>query len=298
MTSDPDLSPDELAPGASAPASPPSGPASPGAQLRRAREDAHLTLEDFAAQTKLSVATLQALEADDFGALLEPVYVRGYYRKCARLLGLSEEGLIAAYNARVKQAQPQTPARIRLSAGSVESRSGLGRVLGLVIMAIIIGLLAYLWFMRSTTDPLATSTEVQRVPDVAITTTPAVTAMARPASEPEPTDAPDETTAPPSATSEPATGAAADALTRGGLMLSLQFRETSWVRINDAEGRALMNGLMNGGTAQTVKEGTPPLSVFFGNAPGVVLEFNGQPVDLGPYTHSNRTARLTLPLTN
>ena len=298
MTSDPDLSPDELAPGASAPASPPSGPASPGAQLRRAREDAHLTLEDFAAQTKLAVATLQALEADDFAALLEPVYVRGYYRKCARLLGLSEEGLIAAYNARVKQAQPQTPARIRLSAGSVESRSGLGRVLGLVIMAIIIGLLAYLWFMRSTTDPLATSTEVQRVPDVAITTTPAVTAMARPASEPEPTDAPDETTAPPSATSEPATGAAADALTRGGLMLSLQFRETSWVRINDAEGRALMNGLMNGGTAQTVKEGTPPLSVFFGNAPGVVLEFNGQAVDLGPYTQSNRTARLTLPLTN
>ena len=233
MTSDPDLSPDELAPGASAPASPPSG---------------------------------QALEADDFGALLEPVYVRGYYRKCARLLGLSEEGLIAAYNARVKQAQPQTPARIRLSAGSVESRSGLGRVLGLVIMAIIIGLLAYLWFMRSTTDPLAASTEVQRVPDVAITTTPAVTA--------------------------------ADALARGGLTLNLQFRETSWVRINDAEGRALMNGLMNGGTAQTVKEGTPPLSVFFGNAPGVVLEFNGQPVDLGPYTQSNRTARLTLPLTN
>jgi len=298
MTSDPDLSPDELDPGASAPASPPSGPASPGAQLRRAREDAHLTLEDFAAQTKLAVATLQALEADDFAALLEPVYVRGYYRKCARLLGLSEEGLIAAYNARVKQAQPQTPARIRLSAGSVEGRSGLGRVLGLVIMAIIIGLLAYLWFMRSTTDPLATSTEVQRVPDVAITTTPAVTAMARPASEPEPTDAPDETTAPPAATSEPATGAAADALTRGGLMLSLQFRETSWVRINDAEGRALMNGLMNGGTAQTVKEGTPPLSVFFGNAPGVVLEFNGQAVDLGPYTQSNRTARLTLPLTN
>ena len=35
-----------------------------------------------------------------------------------------------------------------------------------------------------------------------------------------------------------------------------------------------------------------------GNAPGVALEFNGQPVDLGPYTQSNRTARLTLPLTN
>ena len=284
MTSDPDLSPDELAPGASAPASPPSGPASPGAQLRRAREDAHLTLEDFAAQTKLSVATLQALEADDFGALLEPVYVRGYYRKCARLLGLSEEGLIAAYNARVKQAQPQTPARIRLSAGSVESRSGLGRVLGLVI-----------------SDALFAA---DKQADVASTTTPAVPAMARPASEPEPepTDAPAETTAPAAATSEPATGAAtvaaADALARGGLTLNLQFRETSWVRINDAEGRALMNGLMNGGTAQTVKEGTPPLSVFFGNAPGVVLEFNGQPVDLGPYTQSNRTARLTLPLTN
>jgi cytoskeleton protein RodZ len=290
MTSDPDLSPDEHNAGVSAPSSnPPAVAPSPGTQLRRAREDAHLTLEDFAAQTKLAVGTLEALEADDFASLLEPVYVRGYYRKCARLLGLSEEALIAAYNARVKQTQPQTPARIRLSAGAAESRSGFGRVLGALIMAIIVALLAYLWFTRAE-DSTVSEAAVQIVPDVAITTTPAISAMAE-AEQPAPTESPVATAAP-TATSEPAAAAVS-----GEPTLNLQFRETSWVRINDAEGRALMNGLMDGGTSQTVS-GTPPLTLFFGNAPGVALTFNGQRVDLSPYTQSNSTARLTLPLTN
>lgn len=299
-SSDPDLSPDERDPGAvPPPPSPPVSPPSPGTQLRRAREDAHLTLEDFAAQTKLALGTLQALEADDFAALLEPVYVRGYYRKCARLLGLSEEALIEAYNARVKQTQPQAPARIRLSSGTAESRSGLGRLLGLLIVAIIIGLLAYLWLTRPDAAPSVGEADGQAVPEAAITTTPAVDALAE--TEPAPTEAPLEAVpavpSPPAAVTEAPSATDAPDAVAGEPTVRLQFRETSWVRINDAEGQALLNGLMDGGTSQTIS-GAPPLSLFFGNAPGVALEFNGQRVDLSPYTQSNSTARLTLPPTN
>ena len=77
--------------------------------IREARERTHLSLDDMAAHTKLARATLEALERDDYGALLEPVYVRGYYRKCAKVLEMDEAQLIAAYNAQHGTAlQPAT----------------------------------------------------------------------------------------------------------------------------------------------------------------------------------------------
>lgn len=51
---------------------------SPGALLKQARERAGLGPDDLAGQLKLAKGTLEALERDDFAALSEPVYVRGY----------------------------------------------------------------------------------------------------------------------------------------------------------------------------------------------------------------------------
>ena len=84
---------------------------SPGAMIREARQRARLSLEDMAAHTKLARQTLDALERDDYQALLEPVYVRGYYRKCAKVLELSEKALLQAYEARVVQKMPEPPAK-------------------------------------------------------------------------------------------------------------------------------------------------------------------------------------------
>ncbi len=281
--------------------------ASPGAQLRRARENAHLTLEDFAAQTKLSRGTLEALEADDFAALLEPVYVRGYYRKCARLLGLSEEALIASYNTRVKQPQPQSPARIRLSAGTVESRGGFAKVLGVLITLIIIGLLGYLWMTRANFEEGGAQTSILSIPPdsaaplgdgAAVTVSPSPAASSSgPAAVESTNDVAPETAVTAAAPTIAAVPSEPQAAAGGEPNLSLRFRETSWARINDANGRALINGLMDAGSQQVVN-GQPPFTVFLGNAPGVELQFNGQRVDLAPFTQSNSTARLNLPPQN
>lgn len=288
MTAQSELPPDHEAPTPAPPQRP-----SPGAQLRAAREAADLSVESFAAQTKLTVATLEALEADDFGALLEPVYVRGYYRKCARLLGLSEEELIAAYNARVAYEPPRPPTRIRLSASADVSGTGggLGRWLGLLLLLAIAGLVGYLFFAPTPSPPggmdegasFLQPSSVAEIPNGSPSVNESAPAAVAATAAPAPVVTPAPTEQP-----EAQAGVATDPV------LALAFREASWVRINDATGRALMNGLMDAGARETIR-GEPPYQVFLGNAPGVELSFAGRRVDLGAVTQSNRTARLTLP---
>ena len=63
----------------------------PGRLMRLAREAVPLSLEELARQTKLAKPTLEALERDDFLMLNEAVYIRGYYRKVAKALSISEQ---------------------------------------------------------------------------------------------------------------------------------------------------------------------------------------------------------------
>jgi cytoskeleton protein RodZ len=69
----------------------------PGVQLRKARERQGLDRLKLAAQLHLSQAMISALESDDFDKLPGPVFVQGYLRKYARLLGVNEDAIIASY---------------------------------------------------------------------------------------------------------------------------------------------------------------------------------------------------------
>src|SRR5689334_1373687 len=96
---------------------PPVAHGSPGEAIRIARERAKLSVDELAARTRLSRAVLEALERDAFEQLLEPVYVRGYYRKVAKALDLAEQPLIAAYQSMYTPPPTIAPARLRLASG-------------------------------------------------------------------------------------------------------------------------------------------------------------------------------------
>src|SRR3546814_14083788 len=120
-----------------------------------ARQAQHLSVDDLAGQTKLARTTVEALERDDFGALLEPVYVRGYYRKCAKVLGVDEKALIEAYSSRVAQRVPQAPTKLRLASGSelgASSRLPMAMAMLFVIIANVV--CAFLWWVRGGTTKL------------------------------------------------------------------------------------------------------------------------------------------------
>ncbi len=73
----------------------------PGAILRRVREAKGLDVPAVAGMLHLSEKKLEALEADDFAQLPEPVYVRGYLKNYARFLDEPAEPILNAY-ARLK----------------------------------------------------------------------------------------------------------------------------------------------------------------------------------------------------
>jgi cytoskeleton protein RodZ len=80
---------------------------SPGQILREARLRHDYTLDDLCLQTKLAPKILRALEDDDFDALPPPVFARGYYRQCAKVLDLDPERLLTAYAAWAGAPLPQ-----------------------------------------------------------------------------------------------------------------------------------------------------------------------------------------------
>lgn len=360
----------------------PSPQGGPGRSIRVARERSQMTVEELATQTKLTRVTLEALERDDFEALNEPLYVRGYYRKCAKVLALSEAELIAGYERLVVPKAPQAPTKLLLGSGPamgstrIRRRGDGGRVIGLVLVAAVIGVFAWLLTggsnglrsLESTTTTTvsttvgAPATGSEAVPSPAPVATPAVTEPApisaapttlasepaaaapvtppaapapsalTPSATPAPSPIPAPTTVttpaaaptaapaasvsspapapaaapaaapvalrPAAALGAPAAGPTAAAPAAAGSapagFVVLNFKSTSWVRVEDADGKLLLSGVVQAGDRQQVR-GRAPYSLFIGNAPGVSVEYDGKPVDTAPYVKSNSTARFSIP---
>lgn len=70
-----------------------------GERLRSARKARALTLEQAAFTLRLEVPVLRALEDERYETLGAAVFVRGHLKAYAKLLGLSEEAVLAAYRA-------------------------------------------------------------------------------------------------------------------------------------------------------------------------------------------------------
>ncbi len=315
----------------------------PGRLIRLARERARVGISELAGLTKLAPATLEALERDDFSVLSEPVYVRGYYRKCAKSLGLSEQELLAAYEKVVAPRAPQAPTKLLLGGSETGSslkknrrRSGGGSPWLLWLIGIVVVVAVAAWFLRE--DPSGRRAVLAEMPGAAkpvpvlpassetatasaegsaakplstneLATTPAESgqsASAPAANEAAAQSAPQpvaqgpaqptlstQLSIPPSSTAA-ATPSAAGPAAAGSLTLA--FKATSWVRVEDSNGKVLLSGVVQSGDRQ-VLSGKPPYSLFLGNAPGVGVEYQGQAVDLKPYIKSNDTARLSIPVT-
>ncbi|SEL53664.1 RodZ domain-containing protein [Halomonas daqiaonensis] len=76
-------------------------------------------------------------------------------------------------------------------------------------------------------------------------------------------------------------------------LLELTFNEQSWTEIFDANNQRIFVGLQEPGTTASV-EGEPPFRMTVGNATGVELVWQGEPVDLEARAGANNVARFTL----
>ncbi|WP_293252698.1 helix-turn-helix transcriptional regulator [Nannocystis sp.] len=71
------------------------GPPSPGRYIREQRMRRGMSVEQLAIDTKIPRASIDALEEDRFTALPGPVFVKGFFRCCARSLSLDADVVMA-----------------------------------------------------------------------------------------------------------------------------------------------------------------------------------------------------------
>lgn len=105
-------------------------PVLPGFLLRTARTERGVTLEEISTLSCIPLRVLVALEADDYARLPEAVYVRGYVRRCAGILGIATQPLLEALDARY-------PGSGR-DAGSLPSGAG-RRIFARPLRALVVG---------------------------------------------------------------------------------------------------------------------------------------------------------------
>lgn len=146
-----------------------------------------------------------------------------------------------------------------------------------------------------------TSAEPTGAESAAPAAEPAAPAVApsAPAQTPAPVVAAPATPAPnvpatpaPTAPVAQAPSAEAAAPVAGEGQVQLQFTGDCWAQVTDGRGKVIFSGLKHKGDSVTVS-GKPPLNVRLGVARAAQVSYNGQPVDIAPFT-SGETARLKL----
>ncbi|CAM3061940.1 Cro/Cl family transcriptional regulator [Pseudomonas floridensis] len=149
-----------------------------------------------------------------------------------------------------------------------------------------------------TSLPLNTGTPPSETPSAApvvpaqTVTPPAHSQAAAPATPPA-ASAQVPATAPsvPSMPNTPPAEQAAPVMAGAG-QINVQFTADCWTQVTDGNGKVLVSGLKRKGDSLDVN-GKPPLTLRLGFARGAQVSYNGQPVDVAPFT-SGETARLKL----
>ncbi len=289
-------------------------PGAAGAALFKERRRQGLSLGDISRQLKLSVRQVEALERDDYAGYRSPVFIHGFIRNYAKLLGLDPEPLIRATDlmldppmtAALAPRQQERPQPTRLG----DRKYPLWPA---IVAVLLVGLAIAVYFgSRRTPDVKRTAPTVvardKSAPSskVAAQAKAGAEARTRPESKPEvqsaakPVARPDAKPAakpevkvgsvePRSRTESAAAGVAEPA---GRVTVRMIFEQDSWVEIKDRAGNTIFGQLNLAGSRRSIS-GEAPLSVVVGNATGVRLFQGDKSIDLAPHTRVD-VARLKL----
>ena len=222
-----------------------------GEQFRAAREARGLSLSEVAEQIRIRSVYLGEIEAENWGAIGAPVYVRGFLRTYARFLGLDAEEAVAEFNK--TSPAPAVSENIGLSNTSVRADTAPRTLSPLLWVAsavavVLIGFVIYNYVaLRSTAGR---------------TGTPAAVSSVAPASPGLPSNSPS-----PAASSSPVS-----ALSR---TLQVNVLSGSWLRVT-VDGSVRIEGTFPKGTTKLFHGRTAMLRV--GNAGGVDVVVNGKHV--------------------
>lgn len=245
-----------------------------GGKLRLARERRGISLRQVAASTKISVATLEALERNDLSRLPGGIFSRGFVRSYAVEVGLEPDETVREFLDRA-QGEPapasHVPVAIPEEESQFESRQRMASVvlkLVLVSIPIIAVILYFTWRSR-----------------------PADTGGTSPVTGGQPASA---AAAPPSQTpAQAAAGLSLGAPAAGLMRIEMRPTAECWVRLT-VDGERIMQRVMRPGEreARDVKD-TAIVEVEVGDAAAFGFSINGRPGRSLGGRGERKTARIT-----
>ncbi|HHQ4529558.1 TPA: cytoskeleton protein RodZ [Aeromonas hydrophila] len=293
----------------------------PGQLLRNAREQLGWTREQVASRIHLRLTLIAAIESDTYDKHTSHTFIRGYLRTYAKLVGIPEETILAAYD----KLGLTPPDNIDMQSFSRRSRqqandSRLKVVTWLVILVLIALSVAWWWqstARRSAGDEALAATEMGATNNTPSATVPPAVDVADPVVAPatsataetsvDPVASAAVTTMPVDASSAVATTAVATSAATATQpaadtaasepakvpQLKMSFTADCWLDVKDAKGKTLFSGLKKAND-ELVLEGPEPLKFIIGAPMAVNIEYQGKSIDMSRY-NNGRTARLSLP---
>ncbi|APJ14988.1 MULTISPECIES: cytoskeleton protein RodZ [Aeromonas] len=293
----------------------------PGQLLRNAREQLGWTREQVASRIHLRLTLIAAIESDTYDKHTSHTFIRGYLRTYAKLVGIPEETILAAYD----KLGLTPPDNIDMQSFSRRSRqqandSRLKVVTWLVILVLIALSVAWWWqstARRSAGDEALAATEMGATSNTPSATVPPAVDVADPVVAPatsaaaatsvDPVASAAVTTMPVDASSAVATTAVATSAATATQpaadtaasepakvpQLKMSFTADCWLDVKDAKGKTLFSGLKKAND-ELVLEGPEPLKFIIGAPMAVNIEYQGKSIDMSRY-NNGRTARLSLP---
>jgi cytoskeletal protein RodZ len=259
-----------------------------GGKLRLARERRGISLRQIAANTKISVAVLEALERNDISKLPGGIFSRAFVRSYAIEVGLDPEQTVQEFLERFESQPPVSAAETRASVpeeeSSFESQQRMAHVvLTLVLISVpLIGVVLYFTLRAPRPAPpaaLPATAEPAPAPSPPSGVVPPVSSS--PAAAPSPTVLP-----------KPPAGAPVNpAATAAPIRLDMHPTGDCWVKLV-VDGRTVVSRLMHAGETE-IQEVRDTAVLEVGNAGTFAYSINGRPGKPLGASGQVRTMRLT-----
>lgn len=290
-----------------------------GETLKTAREEKALSVQEAAARLRLMARQIEAMEAEDFASLGQPVFARGFVRNYAKLLGLDEAALLAKMSPAESVTMPQAENLPFAPKPGFWTSPWVMSSIGAILLVLAVPVALYLWLNSGETLGIADPIAVKPQADLVAPAQPVMPEQPLAPAPEAPLSGQDETSRIVPADTLPSAENAAQAVTvlplqssvnvtpdlvtqtqqptglaNEAAMQTIQFRlsEPAWLQVRDGRGKMVHSALNLAGASVLVK-GTPPFSLVVGNAAKVQVTYRNKPVDITPYIDVT-VARFTL----
>ncbi len=258
----------------------------PGKYLAGLREEHKMSVKQVADSLHLEIRIIDTLEADDYDSGIPHIFMKGYIRSYAKLMDISPEPLITAFDTANKAEEEDKKSKSKSKSSTPKSQYKPKKQAKsndlwpkLVTLAILLTLIIFIALWQFTPPPEEivqdenTSKFNNFTPPVQVDETQTLNT-----SSPKVPDAVEQPVATPSEPPPVATPVEEPK----DHTIHVNFKAKVWMRITDGTGKRLFQGVGTEGKSLTY-DATPPYKVRVGNDKDVDIEYQGDTKDLKEY---------------